>query len=72
MATAPIGPLVWELPYVAGAALKKQKQNKTNKKNYESLLYLQAKKLKLPQIHGFGQMIGVSWVIKEKTSLLIG
>ena len=27
---APIRPLVWELPYASGVALKKQKQNKTN------------------------------------------
>ena len=31
-ATAPIGPLAWELPYAAGAALKRQtKQIQTNK-----------------------------------------
>ena len=30
-AVAPIGPLAWELPYAAGAALKKKKQNKTKK-----------------------------------------
>ena len=27
-AVAPIGPLAWELPYAAGAALKSRKQNK--------------------------------------------
>ena len=26
-ATAPIGPLAWELPYAAGVALKRQKEN---------------------------------------------
>ena len=32
-ATAPTGPLAWEPPYAAGAALKKKtKQNKTKKK----------------------------------------
>ena len=29
VATAPIQPLVWELPYVAGAALKRQQQQKS-------------------------------------------
>ena len=34
VATAPIGPLAWEFPYASGAALKRQKTNKTkqNKK----------------------------------------
>ena len=34
VATAPVRPLVWELPYATGVALKRQKQNKnkTNKK----------------------------------------
>ena len=31
VATAPIRPLAWEPPYAAGAALKKQKKNKTKK-----------------------------------------
>ena len=31
VATAPIGPLAWELPYAVGVAPKRQ--NKTNKKN---------------------------------------
>ena len=35
-ATAPIGPLAWEPPYAAGAALKRQK---TNKKQIESGAY---------------------------------
>ena len=25
---SPIGPLVWELPYIGGAALKRQKKNR--------------------------------------------
>ena len=29
-ATAPIRPLAWKLPHAVGAALKRQKQNKTN------------------------------------------
>ena len=29
--TAPIQPLAWELPYVAGVALKRQKKKKTKK-----------------------------------------
>ena len=29
MATAPIGPLAWELPYAMGVALKRQKEKKT-------------------------------------------
>ena len=32
-ATAPIWPLVWELPYATGAAPKRQKQNKQTKTN---------------------------------------
>ena len=32
-AAVPIGPLAWELPYTAGAALKKQANKQTNKKN---------------------------------------
>ena len=40
MATAPIGPLAWEPPYAAGAALEmakrqKQKQNKTKTVNFK-------------------------------------
>ena len=31
-ATAPIGPLAWEPPYVAGAALEKAKRQKDKKK----------------------------------------
>jgi len=31
-ATAPIGPLTWEPPYAAGAALKKTKDKKKKKK----------------------------------------
>ena len=31
-ATTPIGPLAWELPYAAGAALKRQKKKKEKKK----------------------------------------
>ena len=31
VATAPIGPLVWELPYAVGAALKKTKRQKKEK-----------------------------------------
>ena len=36
-ATAPIWPLAWEPPYAMGAALKRQKQNKTkqNKRFYK-------------------------------------
>ena len=32
-AAVAIGPLAWETPYIAGTALKRQKQNKTKKKN---------------------------------------
>ena len=31
VATAPIGPLAWELPYAAGVALKRQKKKKKKK-----------------------------------------
>ena len=31
-ATAPIGPLAWELPYATGAALKKKQKQKNPKK----------------------------------------
>ena len=37
-ATATIQPLAWELPYAAGAALKKKKRKK--KKNFELYLFL--------------------------------
>ena len=33
-ATAPIGPLAWELPYAAGAAVKRQKTTMTKKVKY--------------------------------------
>ena len=36
-AVAPIGPLVWELSYAVGMALKRQK-DKTNKKNKSEVL----------------------------------
>ena len=32
VATAPIGPLAWEPPYAAGAALEKARQKKKKKK----------------------------------------
>jgi len=32
-ATAPIGPLAWELPYAAGTALKKERKTKKKKKS---------------------------------------
>ena len=32
-ATAPIGPLAWESPYAAGAALEKAKRQKKKKKS---------------------------------------
>ena len=32
-ATAPVGPLDWEPPYAAGAALKSKKRKKDNKEN---------------------------------------
>ena len=35
-AAAPIGPLTWELPYVAGAALKKKKKKKKKKRERET------------------------------------
>ena len=31
VATAPLGPLAWELPYAVGAALKKKKRKKKEK-----------------------------------------
>ena len=34
-ATAPLGPLAWELPYAAGEALKGQKTEKKKKKSQE-------------------------------------
>ena len=44
MATALIGPLLWEPPYAAGAALEKEKRQKTKtkyqKKTRKSLGYL--------------------------------
>ena len=46
VATAPTGPLAWEPPYAAGAALKTQnktKQNKTKQKNLKDLTYTQIK-----------------------------
>ena len=36
-AAAPIRPLAWEPPYVAGAALKRQKDKKTKKKKLSFL-----------------------------------
>ena len=42
-ATAPIGPLVWEPPYAKGAALKKDKGQKTkNKKQKNKEEHLEA------------------------------
>jgi len=40
VATVPIGPLAWELPYAAGAALKRQNQKQTNKKNVTCVSFL--------------------------------
>jgi len=37
-ATTPIGPLAWEPPYAAGAALKGQKTKKKKKKKIQLLL----------------------------------
>ena len=39
-AVAPIGPLAWEPPYVAGAALKSKKQNKTTKQKKSKQILL--------------------------------
>ena len=38
-AMAPIGPLAWELPYAAGAALKRQKKQENPKKTYSLIKY---------------------------------
>ena len=34
-ATAPVEPLAWKLPYATGAALKKEKENISQKKNFK-------------------------------------
>ena len=39
-ATAPIGPLAWEPPYAAGAALERAKRQKSKKKKKTPLEYL--------------------------------
>ena len=36
-AAAPIGPLVWELPYATGAALKKKKKKKERKEKRKQI-----------------------------------
>ena len=36
-AVAPIGPLAWEPPYAAGAALERQKQTNTNQRKNQGL-----------------------------------
>ena len=38
VATAPIGPLVWESPYAAGAAQEKAKRQKTKQTNLNTLV----------------------------------
>ena len=40
VATAPIGPLAWEPPYAAGAALEKAKRQKKKKKKKKEMYYL--------------------------------
>ena len=37
-AAVPVGPLAWELPYAAGAALKSQKKKKKEKKRKKDTL----------------------------------
>ena len=41
-ATAPIRPLAWELPYAVGMALEKKKQDKTNKKEICTPMFIAA------------------------------
>ena len=38
-ATAPIGPLAWELPYAVGAALKRQKDNQKSMSFFFSIVF---------------------------------
>jgi len=44
-ATAPTRPLAWELPYVAGAVLKRQKNKQTNKKHKIFLVKILSEKM---------------------------
>ena len=44
VATALIGPLVWEPPYAEGATPEKAKRQKKKKANMEFLLWLRGKK----------------------------
>ena len=55
-AVAPIRPLVWELPYAVGAALKKQKKKKKRKKK---------KKKKYSQLHNTPVSMLIAGVFQE-------
>ena len=39
VATAPIQPLAWELPYATGAALKRQKKKKKEEEEIENSVF---------------------------------
>ena len=65
-AVAPIGPLVWELPYATGVALKRQKQtNKQTNPIYISLgIPMWNSRLRIRHCHcsSLGRCCGVSWI----------
>ena len=50
VAAAPIGPLAWEPPYAAGAALEKAKDQKKKKEKKKKEKKLTPKEIKIPQV----------------------
>ena len=51
-AEAPTGPLAWELPYAAGAALKRQKDKNKNQTHTQTK---KSQVFQIPQISAFGE-----------------
>ena len=79
-ATAPIPPLVWELPYAVGMALKKQKRPKKpknkNTKKKKSFLKKKKKNLNGSRFQKFGLMtypgLGQPWAHNPMWQLRAG
>ena len=62
VATAPIGPLAWELPYVADAALEKTKKKKRKEKKFRTPMFQQVKNLALPLPSAVALVTSVAWI----------
>ena len=58
VATAPTGPLAWETPYAAGAALEKKKRKRKRKKLVEAFISTIWKKFKVPSWRLYEYTVG--------------